>query len=85
MRATRINKKGQITIPIELRRKLRLRPGTLVSLRDENGRVILISTKRLLDEIRGCLKPGPGEFSAFDMLFEERKRERIREDRKALR
>lgn len=81
MPARRISKNGQVTIPAELRRKLRLRPGTMVSLREENGRLILISTNRLLDEIQGCLKPRPGEPSAFDMLFEERKRERIREDR----
>lgn len=81
MRWGRINKKGQITIPIELRRKLRLCPGTLISRTEENGRLILISNKRLLEEIRGCLKPRPGEPSAFEMLFEERKRERMRENR----
>jgi len=33
----------------------------------------------LLDEIRGCLKPAPGEPSAFEGSFEERERERGRE------
>ena len=82
MRTSRINKKGQITIPIELRRKLRLRAGMLLSLKEENEHLILTSTKRLLDEIQGSLKPRPGKPSAFEMLFEERKRERMREDAK---
>lgn len=74
-----------ITIPAELRRKLKLKPGTIMSWKEENGQLILISTKRLLDKLQGCLKPQPGEPSAFEMSFEERKRERIREDLKALR
>ena len=80
MQRARINGRGQITIPAGLRKKLKLKPGTPMSWREENGRLILMSTKRLLDEIRGCLKPLPGEPSLFDMLFEERERERVREN-----
>jgi AbrB family looped-hinge helix DNA binding protein len=79
MYPVRFSTKGRITIPAELRRKLRLRPGTLVSMSVENGRLVLTPVRRLLDKIRGCLKPSPGESSAFEMLFEERKRERMRE------
>ena len=81
MQMLRITARGQITIPVALRKKLRLKPGTAMSWSEENGRLVLIPTKRLLDEIQGCLKPLPGEPSAFEMLFEERKRERMRENR----
>jgi AbrB family looped-hinge helix DNA binding protein len=80
MKRNSVSSDGRITIPAELRKKLKLKPGTVMSWKEENGRLILISTKRLLDKIQGCLRPRPGEPSAFDMLFEERKRERIRED-----
>lgn len=60
---------------------MRLRRGTLMSLHEENGRLVLIPFKRLRDEIQGSLKPRPGEPSAFEMLFEERRRERMREKR----
>lgn len=74
-----VSTQGRITIPAELRKKLRIKPGTLLHWSEDDGRLVLLSTKRLLNEIRGFLKPAPGEPSAFDMLFEERKRERIRE------
>jgi len=79
MRRSIISKGGRITVPVELRKKLKLKPGTLMSWREENGRLVLTSFKRLLDEIQGSLKPREGEPSAFEMLFEERKRERMRE------
>jgi hypothetical protein len=48
---------------------------------EDKGRLVLTPiTERRLDEIMGSLKPGPGEVSAFEMLFEERERERKRED-----
>jgi len=81
MQTLRINTRGQITIPCELRKKLKLKPGTIMSWKEENHRLILISIKQLLDEIQGSLKPRPGEPSMSKMLFEERKRERIREER----
>ena len=83
MQSNRISKKGQITIPIELRRKLRLRSGTLMKWREENGHLVLTSVRRLLDEIQGSLKPLQGQPSAFDLLFEERKREGMREQSQA--
>jgi AbrB family looped-hinge helix DNA binding protein len=73
--------KGRITIPAELRKKLRLTPGDLLNVSEENGRLVLTPIERLLDEIQGFLKPRPGEPSAFEALFEERKRERMREKR----
>jgi len=83
MHGGRVGPGGRITIPAELRKKCRLRRGTLVSWREINGRLELVAFSRVLKETQGCMKPRPGEPSAFDLLFEERKRERMREDLKA--
>ncbi len=81
MQTLRINTRGQITIPAELRKRLGIKTGTRITWTEENGRLVLTPIERLLDEFQGCLKPLPGEPSAFEMLFEERKRERTRENR----
>jgi len=80
MKTVRIGAHGRITIPAEFRKKLRLRPGTLLDVREESGQLVFISTKGLLDTIQGSLKPGPGRPSAFDESLEERRRERMREN-----
>ena len=70
-----------MVIPAELRQRLGLDKGTRAVWSEEKGRLVLTPmTERRLDEIMGFLKPGPGEPSAFEMLFEERARERKRED-----
>jgi AbrB family looped-hinge helix DNA binding protein len=79
---TVISSKGQVVIPAELREEYGLGKGTPAVWTHDNGRLVLTPiTERRLDEIMGSLKPGPGEPSAFEGLFEERKREREREDR----
>jgi AbrB family looped-hinge helix DNA binding protein len=83
MRRTVVNAKGQVIIPGELRKQLEIKPGTRITWSEEKGRLILAPmTARRINEIRGFLKPKPGEPSAFDELFEERARERRREESK---
>jgi len=78
---TVISSKGQVVVPAELRAQYGLDKGTRAVWTEEKGRLILTPiTERRLDEIMGSLKPGPGQLSAFEMLFEERERERKRED-----
>ena len=78
---TVISSKGQVVIPAELREEYGLDKGTPATWTEEKGRLVLTPmTERRIREIRGSLKPGPGEPSAFDALFEERERERKRED-----
>jgi AbrB family looped-hinge helix DNA binding protein len=78
---TVISSKGQVVIPSELREQYGLDKGTRAVWTEEKGRLVLTPiTERRLDEIMGSLKPSPGEPSAFEMLFEERERERRRED-----
>jgi len=84
MQTLRINAKGQITIPAELRKRLGIRADTRVNWIVEKGRLVLIPiTARGIKEIMGCLEPKPGEPSAFEELFKERARQRQREDMKA--
>ncbi len=80
MHFTKINAKGQVTIPAELRQRLQFKTGTRVNWSVERGRLVLIPiTQRRINEIKGFLKPKPGEPSAFEGSFAERERERRRE------
>jgi AbrB family looped-hinge helix DNA binding protein len=77
---TVISSKGQVVIPAELRQQFGLEKGTPATWSEEKGRLVLTPiTPRRLREIRGFLKPAPGEPSVFEALFEERERERRRE------
>ena len=79
---TVISSKGQVVIPAELREQFGLEKGTRATWTEENGRLVLTPiTLQRIREIRGFLKPRPGEPSRFDELFAERAREREREKR----
>ena len=79
---TVISTKGQVVIPVELREEYGLDKGTPATWTEEGGRLVLTPmTMRRIKEIRGFLKPKPGEATMFDELFAERERERKREDR----
>ena len=79
---TVVSSKGQVVIPAELRDEFGLEKGTRATWTKEGGRLILTPiTVRRLREIRGFLKPAPGEPTMFDELFAERERERKREKR----
>ena len=79
---TVISSKGQVIIPAEMRERYGLKKGTPATWTEEKGRLILTPiTVQRIREIRGFLKPKPGEPSMFEELFAERARERAREDR----
>jgi AbrB family looped-hinge helix DNA binding protein len=78
---TVISSKGQVVIPADLREKYGLDQGTRATWTEEEGRLVLTPlTAQRIKEIRGFLKPRPGEPTMFDELFAERERERKRED-----
>lgn len=80
---TVISSKGQVVIPAELREQFGLEKGTRATWSEEKGRLVLTPmTARRLSEIRGFLKPKPGEPSMFDEHLAERQREREREHRR---
>jgi AbrB family looped-hinge helix DNA binding protein len=79
---TVISSKGQVIIPAEMRERYGLKKGTPATWTEEKGRLILTPiTVQRIREIRGFLKPKPGEPSMFEELFAERARERERENR----
>jgi AbrB family looped-hinge helix DNA binding protein len=78
---TKISSKGQVVIPAELREQFGLKKGTPATWSEERGRLVLTPmTEKRLNEIRGFLKPAPGERTMFDELFAERERARKREN-----
>jgi AbrB family looped-hinge helix DNA binding protein len=75
-----ISSKGQVVIPVELREQFGIDKGTHATWTEEKGRLILTPiTARRIREIRGFLKPRPGEPSMFEEHFADRERERARE------
>jgi AbrB family looped-hinge helix DNA binding protein len=79
---TVISSKGQVVIPAELREAHGLGKGTPATWTEEDGGRLVLTpmTMKRIKQIRGSLKPGPGKPSAFEGIFEERERERKRED-----
>lgn len=72
--------KGQVLIPVALRRKFGIKPGTKIQVFEENGRIVLQPvTREQIRRVRGMFK-GAG---ALKLLMAERKREREKEDGKA--
>ena len=72
--------KGQILIPVALRRKFGIKAGTKIHIFEENGRIVLQPiTREQIGRVRGMFK-GAG---ALKLLMAERKREREMEDGKA--
>lgn len=72
---TYVTVKGQIVIPVELRRKYGIVKGTRITIAD-NGREIILRpiTREYLKGLRGSLK-GSG---ALEVLMEERRKDRDR-------
>jgi antitoxin PrlF len=80
---TVISSKGQVVIPAELRQQFGLERGTPATWTEEKGRLVLTPiTAQRIREIRGFLKPKPGQPSMFEEHLAERERERQRERRR---
>jgi AbrB family looped-hinge helix DNA binding protein len=76
-----VSSKGQVVIPAAFREELGIGQGTRIAARLEGGRLILdpvnLAAKlRLIDELLGSTAGGP---SGTDLLLEERRQERERE------
>jgi AbrB family looped-hinge helix DNA binding protein len=52
-----VTRKGQITIPVEIRRKLGIKEGDKVALRIEDDQVCLTRVEGVVDRTAGSLKP----------------------------
>jgi len=68
-----VTTKGQVVIPARLRKRLKIKKGTLVAFTEDNGRLILQPvTAEFIASLKGSLKGGGG----LEYLLAERKKDR---------
>jgi antitoxin PrlF len=65
----RVTQKGQVTIPLQVRRALGIRPGSDVEFElDEHGARLLVDRDRTAKEIARMRGAGEGEMSTEEIL-----------------
>ena len=80
MYITQATLKGQIVIPVDLRRKYHIQKGSRLGVIDHEGEILLKPLpKDPIRAARGFLKGGE---SALKFLLKERRQERKREERR---
>ena len=68
-----VTTKGQVVIPARLRKRLKIKKGTVVAFTEDNGRLILQPvTAEFIASLKGSLKGG----GALEYLLAERKKDR---------
>jgi antitoxin PrlF len=77
-----VSSRGQIVLPKAIREALNLSAGTRLIL-DIEGHNIVLSKEPAWKKLEGSVKAEPGKPSLTDILLEERRKDREREDRKA--
>lgn len=80
-----VNQKGQVTIPVQLRRKLDIGPGDQVTFVVEEGKLTLRPARESLRSAYGAVEPlhRPEDFGALrDRAIEEHARHTVEEMRK---
>jgi AbrB family looped-hinge helix DNA binding protein len=76
-----VSSKGQVVIPASIRKKLRIKGGTRVSVNERDGEITLTPNPYdALLALRGCLSHVKEDVEAWWM--EEKRKEREREDAK---
>jgi AbrB family looped-hinge helix DNA binding protein len=65
----RVTQKGQVTIPLPVRRALGIQPGSDVEFElDEHGARLLVDSDRAAEEINRMRGAGEGEMTTEDIL-----------------
>lgn len=72
-----VSSKGRIIIPAPLRKRLGLKPGMKVLIREEKGKIVL--TPQMEDPVEELFGKLAGEDSLVDALLKERVKEKNRE------
>jgi len=76
-----VHKAGRITIPIELRKKLDITEGDILTIRQENNELKIITQKQALAHARSLVKPYlSSEESSVDNFIEWRRKEGQQEE-----
>lgn len=71
-----ITSKLQLTIPINIARKVGVKSGEKVHVDEENGRIIITPVKQLLSELAGSLSmPAKWKGKDIDSIVQEAKRD----------
>ena len=60
MLSSSVTTKGQVTIPMELREKLGIKPGDRVGFVDEGGKIVLQRQETAIEAVFGIVKPRKG-------------------------
>lgn len=75
MTVSTITSKGQTTIPSEIRRHLKLKPGDRIQfIVESDGKVVMVPATIDVRELKGLLAPGPRRVSLEAMDATIRKR-----------
>ena len=76
---TTLTRKGQVTIPKEIRDELGLKPHDRIRFGIEDGRVVLRKAYLSLEELAGCIPPldGISVEEAIQLAKEERAQELV--------
>lgn len=74
-----ITGKMQLTVPINIARKVGLKTGEKVSVRDEYGRIIITPTKSLIEELAGSLSlPKKWKGKKINEIIQDAKKEHFK-------
>jgi AbrB family looped-hinge helix DNA binding protein len=77
-----VTSKGQVVVPVRIRRKFGIKAGTRLNFQEEDGRIVVQPvTKEYISSFRGIFKLQPGEKSAVQEHLDDRAKERAREER----
>ena len=77
-----VTSKGQVVVPVRIRRKFGIKAGTRLNFQEDNGRIVVQPvTKEYISSFRGIFKLKPGEKSAVREHLDDRAKERACEDR----
>lgn len=68
---SKMSSKGQLVIPAEVRKRLKLRPGTEVTITEDEGRLIIEQRRRIFEDILGLQGVLKGEDEAILKIVEE--------------
>jgi AbrB family looped-hinge helix DNA binding protein len=80
MHTAYVTSKGQLAIPVKLRRKYNIKKGTRVNFVEDHGKIVMQPvTREFIDSVRGMFKLRPGEKSVTQELVEEHAEE-VRRD-----
>jgi AbrB family looped-hinge helix DNA binding protein len=78
-----VTAKGQLTIPVELRRKYNIKKGTRVNFVEVHGKIVMQPvTREYINSLCGMFKVKPGEKLATQELIEEHAEEVRRDEEK---